>query len=265
MISMVSFIKQLLQPVAIVWVVLVIMCGWQIYRRQFRWAYVNGLLVFGLFLFGSTPLAGKMLHRLERPYIRDLSKSVPSADAVVVLGGMVRGGQYEPLQFNVQDAMDRIFLGIDLARERGGIPLIVGGGSYGEGRNRKTEFSVLKPWIDRWNLADDSVLHLGMCANTHEEAQRVDELIKQKKWQSIYLVTSAYHMRRAEAVFRTVGVKAVPVACDFQGSAPNKNGRIDVSFTILPQSSRLNLLRVYLHEQVGWLYYRSRGWIKAGK
>ena len=34
--------------------------------------------------------------------------------------------------------MDRIMVGIDLAREMDGVPLVVGGGSYGDGNALKT-------------------------------------------------------------------------------------------------------------------------------
>ena len=119
--------------------------------------------------------------------------------------------------------------------------------------------------MHRWKLIDSPVLHLGICANTHEEALKTMEMIKLKGWRSVYLVTSASHMRRSEAVFRSAGIKTIPVACDFQGYPPSGEWRFSERYTLLPQSVRLNLLRVYLHEQVGWLYYRSRGWIKAGK
>ena len=54
---MANLLKQLLQPVAMVWIILIVMCVWQVYRHQYRWAFINGLIIFGLFLFGSTPLS----------------------------------------------------------------------------------------------------------------------------------------------------------------------------------------------------------------
>ena len=52
---MAALIKALLQPVAIVWLGLLALCVWQIYKRHYRWAAMPGalfLLVRGCDSFG---------------------------------------------------------------------------------------------------------------------------------------------------------------------------------------------------------------------
>ena len=58
---MAALIKALLQPVAIVWLGLLVLCVWQIYKRHYRLAAVPGALFLFVFITGSSPLAGYLL------------------------------------------------------------------------------------------------------------------------------------------------------------------------------------------------------------
>jgi uncharacterized SAM-binding protein YcdF (DUF218 family) len=99
---------------------------------------------------------------------------------------------------------------------------------------------------------------LGICANTHDEALQFRKLKEAEGWQKVLLVTSALHMRRAEAVFRKQGVDVTPVACDFQVHGVLGAPGFPSPF---PRQHRLDLLSLYLHEQIGWWVYKWRGWI----
>ena len=52
---MAALVKALLQPVAIVWLGLLGLCAWQIYRCHYRWAVVPGALFLFVFITGSSP------------------------------------------------------------------------------------------------------------------------------------------------------------------------------------------------------------------
>ncbi|MCH2379013.1 MAG: YdcF family protein, partial [Pedosphaera sp.] len=71
----------------------------------------------------------------------------------------------------------------------------------------------------------------------------------------IFLVTSAWHMPRARAVFESSGVRVIPVGCDFRSIPKGK-------LKVFPSSGRLESLQIFLQEKVGWMYYRSKGWIR---
>jgi len=258
-----NFVKQLLQPVAMVWLILIVMCVWQIYRRQYRWACINALMIFSLFLFGSTPLSGYLLSTLEKSYYCENLNELPEADVVVVLGGMLSGSSLEPTGFNMSSSGDRILAGLELIRLGKARHLIVGGGSFGPGADRESEYTVLKPWIQRWELVDVTVSDIGILISTRDEADKVASIMEDKKWETAILVTSAWHMRRAEAVFRTAGVNVIPVGCDFRGYYNNPAASFGENYRFGPQIDHLDSLRLYLYERIGWLYYRARGWIKS--
>ena len=66
-------------------------------------------------------------------------------------------------------------------------------------------------------------------------------------------------MRRSEAVFKKTGLEVIPVGSDFTGiSAVESDSRI---YNIIPGPGGFTALGYYLHEQIGWLYYRMRGWL----
>ena len=162
---MANLVKQLLQPIAIVWLILIVMCVWQIYRHQYRWASINGLMVFGLFLFGCTPLSGYLLSTLEKPYVCENLDVLPEADVVVVLGGMVSGSSIEPTGFDVGDAADRILTGLELIRLGKAKHLIVGGGAFGPRAHSESEYfwgksgtKDLKNYIKSCYFCKDSIV-----------------------------------------------------------------------------------------------------------
>ena len=264
--DMASFAKQLLQPVAMIWLVLICLMAWHLYRRKFRWAAIHGLMAFGLFLFGSTPLPGWLLSGLENPYVNTRWADVQEVEVIVVLGGYLTDGQEkEPTGFDVSQHFDRLLAGMEIARRGKAKFLVLGGGSIRRKGKLVSEHDLIEPWLDQMDLGDVAVKHLGICANTHEEAQKVKVLMRAHNWKIVCLVTSAWHMRRARGAFESAGVEVFPVACDFTGFyRPPGSGLLE-HFTLLPQSGRLNGMRIYLQEQVGWLYYRSRGWIKPRK
>ena len=66
---MAGLIKQLLHPVAMVWVVFIGLTIWHLYQRQRKLALVNGVVVALMFLIGSTPLANALMVSLEKPYL----------------------------------------------------------------------------------------------------------------------------------------------------------------------------------------------------
>ncbi len=251
---MADLVKQLLHPVAIIWIILIAMCGWQIYRRQHRWAAINGGMVMFLFLFGSTTLSSKLIGTLEKPCIGVTIDRNATADAVVVLGGYVSGGDEELTGIDASGAFDRILTGIELIKEGKADRLYVGGGWFKTDGGKKSELSVIEPWIKRWSLTDIPIGTLGDSGNTYGESQAVKKLMNENGWSKIFLVTSACHMPRARAVFESSGVGVMPVGCDFRSIPKGK-------LKFFPQSSNLFSLQTFLQEKVGWMYYRSKGWI----
>ncbi|HIL25746.1 MAG TPA: YdcF family protein [Verrucomicrobia bacterium] len=254
---MAALAKALLQPVVLLWLALLGSAGWFIYKRKYRLAALQGGLALALFILGSSPLAGNLLSRLEAPYGRTSWETLPEADAVLVLGGIGGGSDSEITGIDFSSTVDRLLTGIDLTR-RGKAPvLVLGGGGYWKNGKLGSEAERIRPWMEKWKLAEDIPVHdLGVCANTYEESQKFAALARKEGWKTILLVTSASHMKRAEAVFLSSGVEVTPVACDF-GAWRHRN-----EWNIFPSIDRLKAVQIWMYESAGWMYYRSKGWIQ---
>ena len=99
---------------------------------------------------------------------------------------------------------------------------------------------------------------MGVNSNTRDEAINAFELANKRGWKKIALITSAWHMRRSKALFEQVGFEVVPVGSDLQGTTALEN---NWSFYPVPHTAGFNHLSWYMHEQIGWLYYKLRGWL----
>ncbi len=110
----------------------------------------------------------------------------------------------------------------------------------------------------------DTLLHLGVPAariiveqsskTTHDEAVIVAGLLRSLGAERVVLVTSATHMRRSLAVFRSAGVDAIPaIARDSPHSSYWWRNRF-------PSTDGLDESQRVLHEVFGLAYYRLRGW-----
>jgi len=255
--DLLRFFTPLLHPIGMVW--FACLTGAALFAWRKRKAPALALAAVALLIsLMASGLSGSLLARLERPYVRESLADVPVCDAVIVLGGGISASGSDPLGFTFTDAGDRIVAAIEVVRQGKAPVLVLGGGYYHSGDDKVSDSSLVRRWIERWGLVTNEIVSLGVTHHTREEAVRVKELAGQRGWKKMILVTSAFHMKRTEAVFRTLGLDVVPVACDF-----NTVGRPKPkpSFNPFPRPEGLGALDYWVHEQVGMMIYRLRGWI----
>ena len=258
---MTRFLEPLLQPIGILWALNIVIALRLAYDRKWRATSFFGCTVVLLFAFGSTSIPNRLLASLEQPYSDLQLDRISSADAVVMLGGMLDRSESDSLGFQVGDGFDRAMCAVELIRKRKAPILVIGGGgghTQATPSEPWTEADLLERWIGIWDLAATNIVRMKLASNTHEEALQVLSLSKKNNWQQIILVTSGYHMKRAEALFRKLEIPVQPVACDFVGLSGLANKS---AFSPFPRAGRLHQLDVYLHELIGWYYYKIRGWI----
>ena len=251
---MVSFIKELLDPIGFVWFLMLVYSVERLVRREYRPAAKYGVIVVALSFFGGSNFAAWLVSHLESPYYEDAGKIVSAAGAVVVLGGYLSDGTSEVHGFDASESVDRFFAGLEVARS-GGVGIIVfGGGVLSGSKSGVSEFSVLRDWLERHEIGDIEVLYLGESDSTREEAERTLSLAKGLSWDRIVLVTSAIHMPRALAVFRAHGLDVEARACNFET-------RPMPASSVVPNLYKLWLIKSFVHEIIGIAVYKARGWI----
>lgn len=253
-----SLFGDLAQPIAILWFLCLGATFGAFRRKQWRsfvsLAFISALM-FGV---GATPYPAHFVTRLEAPYLLEDWAAVPTADAIVVLGAALGRSDKSLNGFNLKRETDRIVTAFELARRGKAEALVFGGGIGRPSQGVPSEGEFMQGWWEEWNLSPITTYVLPGSRNTYDEALGTQELAKEKEWETVLLVTSGTHMTRAEAVFKTAGVNVIPVACDFEGSSYlERTG----GWAFAPRQESFYLMKVYLHEVIGWPYYKLRGWI----
>ena len=187
-----------------------------------------------------TPLTHWMAHDLPR---RD---SLQKADAVFVLAsGLQSDGELST------SSMSRLVRGLELIGEGWAPRLILSEHPKPYPRYRDAASKLLE------SLGlEAEIIVVGPTRNTHDEAVAVGEVVRARAFDRIIVVTSPSHTRRASAALEAEGVAVT--------SVPAQQIRFDFENLGTPfdADSHVRAFGPVLHERVGLVYYRLRGWIE---
>jgi len=223
-------------------------------RTRQRWPIVVALV---LLWTASTPVTSNVLmHAVEGWCVRQVTRDAPNADAIVVLSLSIRDVPGKSGAFEVDD-FDRFLGGFDLYKAGKAPRLIFPGGWVPSRPDLPLMGDVLIARARDFGVPASALSTTGKASNTEQEAAGVAELLgvgKSPTTPRILLVTSAYHMSRAEMLFRRAGLEVIPFPVDFQ----TKLGLTPRSF--IPNGDTLKQTDAALHEIYGRVYY----WIVGG-
>lgn len=223
-------------------------------RTRRRWPIVVALVLLWV---ASTPVTSNVLMRaVEGWRVRQVTSDAPNADAIVVLSKGVTDVPGESGSIKVDD-FDRFLGGFDLYKAGKAPRLIFPGGWVASRPNLPLMGDVLIARARDFGVPASALSTTGKASNTEQEAEGVAQLLgvgKSPAAPRILLVTSAYHMSRAEMLFRRAGLEVIPFPVDFQ----TKLGITPRSF--IPNGDTLKQTDAALHEIYGRVYY----WIVGG-
>lgn len=256
---MTSWITWASESLAFAWLLLVLWTTWQAKKGYWKRAAWGGGVALLASVVGGGPLPSALVASLERPYAQTTIADLPQCDAVVVLGGMVSPSKHDAFGMDLNEAVDRIIVGVEVVRQGKAGVLVMGGGGARPGNPAPDDCDLVKSWLDAWKPIPGPIYGLGACRNTHVEIERALALTRQKGWKRVVVVTSAFHLKRAEGLCRKAGLDAVFLGSDFRGLF--RTERTGWSFNVVPRAEAFSLMDVYLHEIIGWWIYRLRGWV----
>ncbi len=192
---------------------IIIATGFLIGCRRFagRFLMVTGFLL--LYLLSLGPVADALLVPLEKSE-PPLTDKQGRADAVVVLGGGVHDLSWIDLPTEPScTSLARLVKGATLSRKLH-VPLILLGGNGDPSRNIEADAEVMARFARSLGFPAKNMIVEKKSRNTLEGAAALPELIKGRR---IILVTSAYHMKRAAAMFRKKGFQVAPSPTGYLG------------------------------------------------
>lgn len=206
----------------------------------------------------ATPFAAqKLMYSLERQYPPTTIDRIPTADAIVVLGGGVTPQAPPRIGPNLNHAADRVWFGAQLYAA-GKAPMVITTGMRPYSDQGQTAAAAGAEVLQAFGVPEDAITAPGRSVRTFTDAQIVSEIVEREGLGRVLLVTSAMHMPRAMATFRSAGVRVFPAPTDFEVvQSPNAG-----TLTWLPGSEAFWQSGRALHEYVGMAWYRWKGWIR---
>jgi uncharacterized SAM-binding protein YcdF (DUF218 family) len=208
--------------------------------RRFFW--IGAIVICSCFcIVAFTPLVTSVLP--TRALVRRDPLPPTPVNAVIVLSGGVTVDSLLGTQ-----AADRLLTGLELMRDSAAPVLVVTRARRGStGVSADNDQQRLRALVAR----PFEMLFVDSVRTTRDEAVKAARLLLPRGVDTIALVTSPLHTRRASAAFERVGfrVRCVPA--------------VSRDYTLRADSSadRLALLRAWIYEWMAWLKYRRRGWV----
>jgi len=209
-----------------------------------------GIAAIGILIICSLPLiSNKLISYLERDYSLAPPVSAKTADAIVVLSGMVRTiDGANGLEYEWNEASDRIFSGIDLIKENKAPVLVLTSGKLPWSVG-KPEGEYLRGIAEKFGVPSDMIILTENVQNTDQEAKAVIKLLN-KEAPNIILVTSAFHMPRAQMVFAAAGFAVSPFPVDFLSKADDTK-----IMDFMPDAKAFKDTSFFVRELIGRFYY----------
>ncbi len=225
-------------------VIIVILIG--LIRNKKKLIYI----AIGLLYIISTPVFSNNFFKLVEgnEYMKPIS-AIDSADAIVVLSGMLEINEVGDSTYIEWGDPDRFFGGLDLFKAGKANKLVFTGGKMPWDNVQKNEGEILKDYAIKTGIPQEDILITKDVANTANEAKAGKELIGPQK--KIILVTSAFHMYRAKRLFEKQGFNVVPYKVDFK---TKRNKKITI-LDFLPRASNIEDTEIGIRELIGRLYY----------
>jgi uncharacterized SAM-binding protein YcdF (DUF218 family) len=130
------------------------------------------------------------------------------------------------------------------------LPILASGG----GTNERPHAAVMQDVLRTEGIPAEMIWTESHSSNTHESALNSSALLRAQGVRRIALVTEAYSMPRAARAFERAGITVVP--------AVSRRTQLSGGFRdLFPEAAAIDRNGEIIHEFVGLLWYKLRGWI----
>ncbi len=214
-----------------------------------------------------TPLADFVTEALERPFPPLLNAaSTLDVELIVVLGG---AGWYDSIM-PVRECLEaettyRVLEGVRLYQQRPQLKLVFSGGTPAGPRHLSIA-KLMATYAMSLGVPESNILIEENSKDTHESLVEIRKTVHDGKF---IMVTSAYHLWRAMAVARKLGMNPIAAPAWIQG--PPDMYRTTFAQLVwswdtarhmgTPRLARFEQLRRALVEYAGYSWYWVRGWV----
>ena len=206
-----------------------------------------------LLLVSSLPLTGYAIwHALESGNHPKKYEEIGYHEGVVVLSGGIRTLERRGTTVVVWGNPDRFFAGLNAIKFKKADKLILTRGKL-PWSNSMPKGETLKKAAMDFGIPSDNILFTKIVSNTAEEAMAVKAVIRSEGIKSILLVTSSFHMPRAELLFRQQGIDLETFPVGFKAPWHSVNW-----LDFFPSAAGFEKTSRAVREFIGRVYYKFK-------
>lgn len=232
--------------------------------RRSRFATIPIALSFLILMITGNPrFSDALVKSLE--WQNTATKNLPTADAIVVLGGATRSISPPRIMPDLNEHGDRILYAAKLYKERKAPLIVLSGGRIEWFGKEESEATDMARILQLTGVPKKAIIQEDNSLNTYENAKFTKKILDEKGIKKILLVTSAFHTPRSLKIFARQGIEAIPAPTDFLISELDlikhdysMESRI---LSYFPKSESLYYTTKIIKEYIGTFIYRLRGWL----
>ncbi len=250
-------------PIGLSCILLIIAIVLMIQRKSRRALIPVGLALEILLISSSGWFSTVLVRSLEQQYLPPtFPVNTEPLQAIVLLGGAT-GSHLAPRPWvDITDEGDRIIHAAQLYRQ-GRAPLIIPSGGRIDWRGPgDPEASDMSQLLQFMGVPESAIVLEPKALNTYENAVNVQVILKERKIDRFFLVTSAAHMPRSMMIFRKLGMEPIAAPTDY--TRTDQESRItgfqDFLLRLLPDAEFLRDTNRAIKEYIGIWVYRLKGW-----
>jgi uncharacterized SAM-binding protein YcdF (DUF218 family) len=216
----------------------------------------SGILL--LLIFTNNGLSTLLINAWE-PAFKPIA-TLPDYDIGIVLTGVTNINKTADDRTFFDRGADRATHAVQLYKEGKLKRILISGGQGFQPKNNQREAVLLANFMMTAGVLESDIILEDESNNTRENALFTIRTLKERNEnldQRFLLITSAFHMRRAEGCFRKVGLTVDTYPVDFYGN----DNPINIRSLTQPSPSSLVLWHKLTKEWIGLIVYRIARYI----
>jgi uncharacterized SAM-binding protein YcdF (DUF218 family) len=207
-----------------------------------------------LLVFSQVSVSSCLFHRLEADAPRTI-KPETTYDVVILLGGVVdERTSVVTGSPSFNDNSERLTGVFELLRDGRAKNVLISSAGIPGLPEDAGEVRVLARALEHWGIDKSRIALEERSLNTYENALYSKKIVQERGWSSVLVVTSAFHMKRAQGCFRKVGLAVDTFPVDYR--TPSALPEL----VSLPRSEYLHRSSAAIREGTGRVVYRLRGY-----
>ena len=219
--------------------------------KRKKLGFISTLIIF--LIFTNSFIVDEVFRVWEIKILK--TDSIKEAyDYGIVLGGVCWYDSQND-RIGVLRSFDRIYQAIELYKTRKIKKIFLSGGSGSVIDADFKESLIVKSHLIKIGIPAEDIEYEDVSRNTHENAIETKKLIPDSC--NCLLITSAFHMRRAQGCFEKIGFKVSPYVVDrYSGKRKYLPDHL-----IVPNVEALSNWTLILHEIMGYVVYYVMGYL----